>query len=77
MPPYFFTVMLLFICVLNLVFYVIIPGILILVYSRADVRLTCETRNPLASWTDRCPLPVLGIALLYGSTLMFSPMSFC
>ncbi len=35
------------------------PIVWIIFYSRRDVRLTCEWRNPKPSWTDACPLPVL------------------
>jgi hypothetical protein len=27
------------------------------------VKATCEARNPSPSWTDACPLPVLGLSL--------------
>ncbi|MCX6956772.1 MAG: hypothetical protein NTV51_31990, partial [Verrucomicrobia bacterium] len=46
------------------VIYVVIPGTLVVFYRREDVRLTCETRNPAPSWTDRCPLPVLAMCLM-------------
>jgi hypothetical protein len=46
-----------------LVMLVIIPGVLFLFYRSPNVRRTCEARNPAASWTDRCPLPVLALGL--------------
>ena len=36
-------------------------------YSREDVRLTCETRNPLPCWTDKVPLRVLAVAVFLAS----------
>ncbi|ACB75440.1 hypothetical protein [Opitutus terrae] len=47
-----------------LLMYVIIPGALVLFYRSRHVRLTCETRDPVERWTDRCPLPVLALVLL-------------
>jgi hypothetical protein len=41
------------------VLYVVVPGLFVLFYGRANVRATCERRDPTTRWTDRCPLPVL------------------
>jgi hypothetical protein len=59
------------VCVV-LVMYVIIPGALVLFYRSRHVKLTCEARDPVARWTDRCPLPVLAWCLLqvYGAVAM-------
>ena len=46
------------------IFYVIIPGLLVLFYSGRDVKATCEYRDPKIRWTDKCPLPVLAISLM-------------
>jgi hypothetical protein len=46
------------------VFYIVIPGLLVLFYSGRDVKATCETRDPHVRWTDKCPLPVLGMSLM-------------
>ncbi|QEG38110.1 hypothetical protein [Roseimaritima ulvae] len=46
--------------------YVVLPGIFILFYQRADVRKTCEIKDPQVRWTDHCPLPVLSLSLLLG-----------
>jgi hypothetical protein len=46
------------------VFYVIIPGLLVLFYSGGNVKATCEYRDPQIRWTDKCPLPVLAISLI-------------
>jgi len=42
---------------------VVIPLIFILFYGSNNVKKTCESRNPASSWTDRCPLPVLGLSI--------------
>jgi MFS family permease len=43
--------------------YVVLPAIWVLFYGRKDVKRTCEVRDPKPRWTDRCPLPVLGVSL--------------
>lgn len=45
------------------VMYVLIPGILVLFYRSKHVKATCEVRDPVFRWTDRCPLPVLAVSL--------------
>ncbi len=32
-------------------------------YNSRHVKLTCQWRDPAPSWTDACPLPVLGLCL--------------
>ncbi|MBU0679690.1 MAG: hypothetical protein KJ626_16430 [Verrucomicrobia bacterium] len=54
-------------------FYVLIPGILVLFYSRRNVKLTCEARDPVTRWTDKCPLSVLGPVLLCAMWGVFMP----
>ena len=51
---------------------VIVPGLFVLFYRSPHVRDTCQYRNPELSWTDHCPLPVLGLSLLlaFGSVSM-------
>ncbi len=46
------------------VLFVAVPLALVLFYGRADVKATCEARDARSRWTDRCPLPVLGMSLL-------------
>jgi hypothetical protein len=57
-----------------LVFYIGIPAIFVWFYRAADVRQTLEYYDPTPRWTDKCPLPVLGIsvacALAAGSCLL-------
>jgi hypothetical protein len=45
------------------VMYVLIPGVWVLFYRSKDVKATCEVRDPVPRWTDRCPLPVLAVSL--------------
>jgi len=48
------------------VFYVIIPAALVLFYGSKNVKATCEFRDSRIRWTDKCPLPVLALSLLFG-----------
>jgi hypothetical protein len=48
------------------VVYVIIPGGMVLFYRSRNVKATCEFRDPQIRWTDKCPLPVLAVSLMYG-----------
>ena len=48
------------------VFYVIIPAVLVLFYGSKNVKATCEFRDSKIRWTDKCPLPVLALSLMFG-----------
>ncbi|MFL5238693.1 MAG: hypothetical protein ACJ8EL_14020 [Rhizomicrobium sp.] len=48
------------------VLFVILPLIWGLFYGSRNVKATCEARDPVARWTDRCPLPVLAVSLWLG-----------
>lgn len=48
------------------VFFVLLPTSLVLFYRSPHVRATCEARDPVPRWTDRCPSPVLGLSLFHG-----------
>ena len=43
--------------------FVVLPLLWGLFYSGKNVKATCEARDPVARWTDRCPLPVLAVSL--------------
>jgi hypothetical protein len=43
----------------TLMFFVVIPGALVLFYSNKHVKATVERRDPHVRWTDKCPMPVL------------------
>ncbi len=46
--------------------FVVLPLIWGLFYSGRNVKATCEARDPVVRWTDRCPLPVLAVSLWLG-----------
>ena len=48
------------------VFYVIIPAVLVLFYGSRNVKATCQFRDSQVRWTDKCPLPVLTVSLIFG-----------
>jgi hypothetical protein len=50
------------------IIFVILPAIWTFFYSSRNVKATCEMRDPVTRWTDKCPLPVLGLC----SWLLFS-----
>jgi len=56
-------------------FYVVIPGILVLFYRSKHVKSTCERKDPRVRWTDRCPLPVLAISLGSGIAAFCMPLT--
>jgi len=53
--------------------FIVIPGVLVLFYSRRDVKATSESRDPVSRWTDTAPLPVLGVALILWAGALFFP----
>ncbi|MHC4641205.1 MAG: hypothetical protein ACYS32_06125 [Planctomycetota bacterium] len=56
------------------VFYVIIPAVLVLFYGNKNVKATCEFRDTKVRWTDKCPLPVFALSIMFG--LWFVSMLF-
>lgn len=56
------------------IFMIAIPAAHVYIYSRPSIRQTCLARDPRSPWTEKMPLPVLGVValLLFGgvSTLM-------
>ena len=48
------------------VLFIVIPGVMIFFYGGKSVKATCEARDPVARWTDACPLPVLAASLCLG-----------
>ena len=47
------------------IFYVLIPGVLVLFYRSRHVKATCQSRDPQPRWTDKCPLPVLALSMMF------------
>jgi hypothetical protein len=64
MPPGAVGVMLVFMFLIWGVLFVVLPAVWTFFYRSRHVKATCETRDPVAGWTDACPLPVLGLCLL-------------
>jgi len=52
--------------------YILVPLSIFLFYRSPHVKRTCEVRDPVERWTDRCPLPVLALCLLmaFGGIIM-------
>ena len=48
--------------------YIVIPGALVLFYQSRHVRATCEAKDPQVRWTDRCPLAVLALSVVWAVT---------
>lgn len=48
------------------VLFIAVPAVLVVFYRSPHVKATCEARDPSQSWTDACPLPVLGLSLWLG-----------
>jgi hypothetical protein len=59
-----------FALMITFVIYIAIPGVAVLFYRSSHVRRTCEARDPVERWTDRCPVPVLALCLLQGFTAL-------
>lgn len=66
MPPVAARIMKYVMAVFMTVFYVIIPAALVLFYGSKNVKATCEFRDTKVRWTDKCPLPVLALSLMFG-----------
>ena len=54
-------------------FYIVAPGVLVLFYRSRHVKATCEAADPRIRWTDRCPLPVLALTLMFCAGVVFMP----
>ena len=63
-PPAFVTGMLIGMTVFMLLIYLVIPGLLIWLFSSEDVRATVEFYDPQPRWTDRIPIPALILVML-------------
>lgn len=53
---------------------ILVPSILVSFYGNKHVKVTCEYRDPRIRWTDRCPLPVLALSLMFGSWACILPL---
>jgi len=60
-------------------FFIVVPGAMVLFYRSSQVEATCARRDPVSRWTDRCPLPVLTLAvwLAFGTlSLLATPIAY-
>jgi hypothetical protein len=55
-------------------FFLLLPGAFVLFYRSPNVKLTCEARDPVVRWTDRCPAPVLALILGLAMKVLTLPM---
>jgi hypothetical protein len=58
--------------------FLVLPGIWVLFYGSKNVKATCEARDPVERWTDRCPLPVLALSLMLlfgGASILMNMVS--
>ncbi len=58
---------------------VLIPLAVVLFYRSPHVRATCEASDPTIRWTDKCPLPVLGLSLWVaagGAFMLIMPIAY-
>ena len=61
------------------VFFVALPGAMVLFYGSRHVKATCEAKDPAPRWTDSCPLPVLTASIWLGLgalSLLVTPFMF-
>ncbi len=75
MPPEVARIMKYVMTVFMTVFYVIIPAVLVLFYGSKNVKATCEFRDSRVRWTDKCPLPVLALSLMFGFWAVSMPLT--
>jgi len=73
-PPSAARMVTVFVTALVAFFYIILPLVFILFYGRQDVQATVETNDTQVRWTDRAPLPVLGVslALAFGAVALIA-----
>ena len=73
-PPSAARMVTVFVTALVALIYVILPLVFILFYGRRDVRATVETNDTQVRWTDRVPLPVLGVSLVlaFGAVVLIA-----
>ena len=68
----FFTIFLVFYLGFLTVFLVIVPALLLWLNWGVDVRRTLELRDPKPRWTDRRPVPVIGLTIAATTFALFS-----
>jgi len=53
------------------VFFLLLPLLLVLFYGSRNTKATCELRDPVLRWTDRAPLPILGMVFWLSISAVF------
>ena len=79
LPPGPRTVALIIAGVFWTVIFIAIPGALVMFYQSKHVKATCDARDSVVRWTDRCPLPVLAVAIWLGfgaAAMLTMPMAY-
>ncbi|MCE9618471.1 MAG: hypothetical protein K8R92_01000 [Planctomycetes bacterium] len=79
LPPEALLVMAVVMGAVFAVIFLILPLSYFLFYRSRHVKATCEARDPVQRWTDRCPLPVLAVSLWLGTTapmMLLMPLAY-
>jgi hypothetical protein len=63
-PPAFYNAMVAVMTVFFLFIYLIVPGVLLMLFRPADVQATLAHYDPTPRWTDGVPMPVLALCVL-------------
>jgi hypothetical protein len=50
--------------------YILAPGAFLLLCHRESVRATCQRRDSKVRWTDRCPMPVLAMSIMFAMSVV-------
>jgi len=53
--------------------YILLPGVFLILCHNESVRATCQRRDPKIRWTDRCPMPVLALSILFALSIVWMP----
>jgi hypothetical protein len=75
LPPGFFSIVMAGTMVVMGLLLLIIPGAFVWFYRKREVKEALEHFDPVERWTDRCPIPVLGIVVAligYGGMILVS-----
>jgi hypothetical protein len=62
-PPAFMWAVLIVVGLLGLVFFIVVPAAFVWFYQPDRTRIALEAEDPQPRWTDRVPLPVLGLSV--------------
>ena len=74
LPPQAIMVMQIVMGAIMACIYIFLPALFLVFYQRASVRATCQWRDPQVRWTDRCPMPVLALSIIYALCVVSMPL---